>query len=258
MSINTEDSIDIIGQIYLIHNSVSNKNYVGQTLSHRKNKGKYKPFGYEGRFRDHISEAVCNTKKKQCRYLNNTIRLHGKESFSVSLLHTCPKQELDMWERHFIEKHNTLYPNGYNLTRGGKTMESAAAPDVEKLQLNIPQKRGGCETRTSITRERISAGIKKSLESDGVREALAKRTRAQHMANKLKRFQGVTVNTSDSDQYIRYKHNNGRLVIIISVDGRKASFTGLHETDDELKQQATQFLLEVANAATLSNCSGNP
>lgn len=258
MSINTENSIDITGQIYMIHNSITNKNYVGQTCSHRKNRGAYKPFGYEGRFRDHISEAICNTKKKQCRYLNNAIRLHGKESFSVSLLHTCPKHELDMWERHFIEKQHTLYPNGYNLTPGGKTIERADASDIEKLQLNTPQKRGGCTSRSSNTREKIGAGIKKSLESNDVREALANRTRAQHTANKIKRFQGATIDVSDLDQYIRYKRNNKRLIVIVSVDGRKASFTGLHNTDDELKQQAKQFLLEVANTATLSNCSGNP
>ena len=57
------DNSQVVGHIYLITNIQTNKQYVGQTLSHRKNKTKYRPFGYQGRFKDHISEAVCNTKK---------------------------------------------------------------------------------------------------------------------------------------------------------------------------------------------------
>ena len=52
------------GLIYCITNEVNNKQYIGQTVSHRKNKGKYRPFGIDGRLNDHISEAICNTKKK--------------------------------------------------------------------------------------------------------------------------------------------------------------------------------------------------
>ena len=64
-----DDNSKVIGHIYLITCTETNKYYVGQTLSHRKNRNKYRPFGYQGRFKDHISEALCNTKKKQCTYL---------------------------------------------------------------------------------------------------------------------------------------------------------------------------------------------
>ena len=43
---------------------INNKIYVGQAVTHRLNKNKYRYFGYEGRFKDHISEAINNTKKK--------------------------------------------------------------------------------------------------------------------------------------------------------------------------------------------------
>ncbi|NBP57407.1 hypothetical protein EBU71_12900, partial [bacterium] len=90
-----EDNSQVVGQIYLITNKQTNKQYVGQTLSHRKNHNKYRPFGYIGRFKDHISEALCNTKKKQCTYLNNAIRLYGKDEFTVELITVCPKEDLD-------------------------------------------------------------------------------------------------------------------------------------------------------------------
>ena len=60
------DNSNVVGHIYKITNIKTNKIYIGQTLSHRKNRGKYRPFGYEGRFKDHLSEALCNSKKKQC------------------------------------------------------------------------------------------------------------------------------------------------------------------------------------------------
>jgi hypothetical protein len=54
------DRTEVKGLIYYIRNTHNQKGYVGQTVSHRKNKGKYRPFGIEGRLRDHISEAICN------------------------------------------------------------------------------------------------------------------------------------------------------------------------------------------------------
>jgi len=56
----------VYGLLYEMTNSVTGMNYVGQTLSHRKNKGKYRPFGIVGRFNDHLSEATNNTKACQC------------------------------------------------------------------------------------------------------------------------------------------------------------------------------------------------
>ena len=76
----------IYGEIYLISNTENNKLYVGQTRSHRLNRNKYRPFGSIGRFNDHIIEAINNTKKKQCTYLNNSLRKYGKEKFSVKIL----------------------------------------------------------------------------------------------------------------------------------------------------------------------------
>ena len=118
-----DDDSKVIGHIYLITNTQTNKKYVGQTVSHRKNRNKYRPFGFEGRFKDHISEALCNTKKKQCNYLNNSIRQYGKEAFKVELITECSKSELDTMEEMYIKEYNTLYPNGYNLTIGGKVFK---------------------------------------------------------------------------------------------------------------------------------------
>ena len=59
------DKTKVYGLIYQITNTENNMKYVGQTVSHRKNKDRYRPFGILGRFKDHVSEAINNTKKKQ-------------------------------------------------------------------------------------------------------------------------------------------------------------------------------------------------
>ena len=120
--LNLEDSCKIKGEIYKIINTKENKIYIGQTRTHRKNKNKYRIFGHIGRFKDHISEAINNTKKKQCTYLNNSIRLE-KEFFKVELIETCDICHLDEREKYYINEYNSLYPNGYNLTKGGKTSQ---------------------------------------------------------------------------------------------------------------------------------------
>ena len=88
----------IKGEIYKIVNKINNKIYIGQTRTYRKNKNKYRIFGYIRRFKDHISEAINNTKKKQCTYLNNAIRL-DKDSFIVEILETCEINILDEREK---------------------------------------------------------------------------------------------------------------------------------------------------------------
>ena len=232
----------VVGCIYQITNTTNNKNYVGQAMSHRKNRGKYKPFGHEGRFRDHISEAICNTKKKQCRYLNNAIRLHGKDVFNVVLLKTCPLVEIDKWEQHYIQELNTYYPNGYNLTRGGKTILKADAKDIHVPVTNPPRARGGCTCRTEATRDLISKGIQNALKSDSARENLMKRSQVQHNIQKLERFRGVSIDKSNLDQYISTKHINGHLAVILKVDGKMTSFVGKYETLENLKERAIEFL----------------
>jgi group I intron endonuclease len=247
--------VKLTGHIYLISNTISQKKYVGQTASHRKNRGQYKPFGFEGRFRDHLSEAICNTKKKQCRYLNNAIRLYGKDVFQVTLLAECSLDELDTMEQKYIETENTLYPNGYNLTRGGKgAMAVKTEGDVEALQTNTPRKRGGCTDRSAETRSKISQQLKKSMDNDPYRNDLMKRAHIQHYSQKIKRFEGISIDTTNLDQYIFERKDS----ILVKINNIRTAFVGKFETKGNLRVRAKEFLKQIATTAMLPNCSGNP
>jgi hypothetical protein len=247
------DRTEVKGLIYYIRNTHNQKGYVGQTVSHRKNKGKYRPFGIEGRLRDHISEAICNTKKKQCNRLNSAIRHYGKEGFTVELLHTCPLNELDEWEQYYIQEKNTLYPEGYNLTLGGKTLQKVQH-EQDTYQIQTPGKRGGCKERSGETRARISSQLKKTFDTPEVREYLMKRTQSQHFDQKRKRFEGVQLEKTNLQQYLHIRHSKTLGDFIrIKVEGRQTDFVGKHETLDALKERALEFLEQIAESATLSN-----
>ena len=135
--IEIEDKNNIKSHIYIIKNKINNKVYIGQAVSHRLNNKKYRYFGYDGRFKDHISEAINNTKKKQCTYLNNAIRKYGQDNFFVELIEICEKNNSDIKEIQNITKHNSLYPNGYNLTIGGKSFKNNIK--IIDDDLNIPE-----------------------------------------------------------------------------------------------------------------------
>lgn len=143
--LNLDQKDFIIGHIYIIRNLINNRVYIGQTVSHRLNKNKFRLFGYIGRFNDHISEALNNKKKNQCTYLNSAIRKYGKNNFCVDIVEICSKDELDSKEIYYINKYNSIYPNGYNLTVGGKnfTNNKYVNNDVNSIIISTePNKRG--------------------------------------------------------------------------------------------------------------------
>jgi len=252
------DSSQVIGNIYIITNTTTNKQYIGQTVSHRKNHNKYRPFGYEGRFKDHISEAICNTKKKQCNYLNNSIRQYGKEAFKVELITTCNKEELDTLEELYIKQYNTLYPNGYNLTKGGKVFRSIN-PDIQPTNpTNIPKKRGGCTNRSSETRAKMTKNLKIICGTPDAKKEQMLRSQKQHSIYKINKFKGIEIDLNNINQYIKVLNkNDGSKYIRVIIGEKKTTFVGKYETLEILRDKAIEFIKSV-NTATLPNCSGNP
>ena len=258
MNIILNDNSQVIGQIYLIKNTITNKNYVGQTLSHRKNHKKYRPFGFIGRFKDHLSEAICNTKKKQCTYLNNAIRLYGKDAFQVELIFTCPKEELDQYEEKYIKEHDTLYPNGYNLTIGGKVFKNIET-GIEKLSPNPPKKRGGCTSRSTETRAKMTESLKTVMGTPEARKEQMLRSQTQHCNAKAAKFKDMSLDIDNLEQYIRVRNaKDGSKFIKVIIGKITTSFTGKYDTLEELKEKAIEFIKTINNSATLPNCSGNP
>lgn len=196
---------EVLCDIYKITNLVTGKQYVGQANTHRLNHGKYRPFGYTRRFTDHISEAMCNTKKKQCSYLNNSIRKHGVQNFKVELLERCLPSQANDLEIKYISDLDTLYPKGYNLSIGG---------------------RKGC-----ILLEHRIKTMHNSMK--------------QYEESKLAKYANVKIDKENLEKYIYERRSYGQIYYCIIVDGIKSIFVAKYLEPKEIKQLALNFLKKI-------------
>ena len=104
-----------MGIIYMIKHRASGKAYIGQTQS-----------TLEKRLKAHM---------KAKSYIGGALRKHGREAFSVKVLHAnVPKQNLNRLERTEIAMRGTMAPKGFNLTPGG-----AGILRLNKRQIIMPK-----------------------------------------------------------------------------------------------------------------------
>ncbi len=240
MNYNILDNIDNVkGQIYKITNILTQKIYIGQTRTHYLNKGKYRPYGYLGRFNAHISEALCNTKECQSIYLNNSIRKHGANNFLIELLAECDIVELDNLEIYYIKTHNSLYPNGYNLTIGGKNM-AVTYIENNKIKTNIKK------IRNISTNNLISTRLKEHYKDINNLKTLSNNSIQQHYKNKIEKFKNVIIDINDLDKYLiirNIKNQKYDKFIIVNVNGIKTKFCDIDFNN--AKNRAYQFLKDI-------------
>lgn len=100
------------GIIYCITCLKTGRKYVGQALMYKEKKGKPYKYGIKGRWCNHVASAYKNRTP-----LEKDINTYGSDAFTIEELITVPINELDQVEASYIEKLNTLIPNGYNVYR---------------------------------------------------------------------------------------------------------------------------------------------
>lgn len=93
--------------IYSITNLINQKKYIGQSRN------------IENRWKEHRKSI--NSSDKYHYPLYRAIRKYGIENFSFQVIEQCKLEELDKREQYYIDKFNTIVPNGYNQTLGGTT-----------------------------------------------------------------------------------------------------------------------------------------
>jgi group I intron endonuclease len=94
-----------MGYIYLVTNKINNKKYVGQTLRTDINT----------RWKYHKS----NDKRYVGQILHNAYKKYGNSNFEYKIICICFDEDTNKYEKEYISKFNTIYPNGYNLLEGG-------------------------------------------------------------------------------------------------------------------------------------------
>ncbi len=117
ISTNSSSEKDIdFGEIYLVKCTKTNLCYIGQAKKYNSNLEKK---GGKSRWNQHCTSALSNGTSQFNSEFHKAIREHGKDSFTLEILCTCHKNELNDLEKFYIKKFNTLHPNGYNMTEGG-------------------------------------------------------------------------------------------------------------------------------------------
>lgn len=94
--------------IYEFVNNINGKVYVGQAKD------------FKSRLRCHKYHTKSN-KKNSPFYA--ALRKYGWDNFSINIIEECDIEILNDREEYWIEQKKCLYPNGYNLMKGGKQYE---------------------------------------------------------------------------------------------------------------------------------------
>lgn len=210
-----DEPTDRYCEIYKITNIANNKIYIGQAVSHILNHKKYRPYGRDGRFRCHISEAY-SSKKNQCNYLNNAIRKYGVNDFNVELIECCEYNLSDEREIYYIHKFNSLYPNGYNLKNGGNKF-----------------------THTLESKKKVSDGVIRYFEDK----------KMQRFKNI------TVIDDDIEQYIKPLSKNNTQYGWYVYINKKKADFGGVHISLDESNQSAINFIHKlkesISNASKL-------
>jgi group I intron endonuclease len=119
-----------MGFIYKITNKVNGKCYIGETTKDDPNK----------RWNQHkntISRGV------GCPALQLAVNKYGIENFVFSVLIICFDSDRFKYEKEYIQKYNTLGPNGYNMTLGGEGGGFVGKKHTEETKQLIKSKTSG-------------------------------------------------------------------------------------------------------------------
>jgi group I intron endonuclease len=205
-------------EIYKITNLSSGKIYVGQAVSHILNHKRYRPYGHDGRFRCHISEAF-SAKKNQSHYLNNAIRKYGVINFTCELLEYCEIKDANGREIHYIESLNTLFPNGYNLKNGGSVF-----------------------THSEESKKRVSSGVINYFKD----KKFERFRHIKHIDEDIEKY--IRPLYRDDILFGWY----------VYIDRVKADFGGVHIPLTESKKNAIEFVKSLKNQLAKHLDAGNP
>ncbi len=116
---------DRIGYLYKL-TAPNGKSYIGQTVQQPCK-----------RMSKHYTKAMKGKDENQCRALGNAIRKYGWDNFTKEIITDCFEFELDFLETEFIEMYNSLYPNGYNLTKGGRNGPNTLSEETRQHMSDV-------------------------------------------------------------------------------------------------------------------------
>ena len=199
-----------MGYIYKITNTVNNKSYIGYTTDP------------QARWSDHKYG-------RGNKVVYQAIKKYGLNKFTFEVI---AEDTVDN-EQQYINEHNTMYPNGYNLTEGGNVpprpwgsyLEMYGNNEKAKKFSNKQKQAGGYGpvAHTRATKEKIS--------KNNARAMLGKK----HSKKTLK-----LISDKRKGVHVGSKNGNAKRFLLISPDGKQ------HTADGNLQQLCASLNLSHA------------
>jgi len=159
-----ENLINKFHFVYITTNMITDKQYVG----------------------DHSCDVLENDRYLGSgAYIKNAIKKYGKENFKREILEFCvTKEDAFKSQIKYIEKHNTLFPNGYNISPTGglnvKDFSKHGSEAKRKMHLNAPDHSGKNNGMFGVKRskeeiQKISIRTKLAMKRPEVKEKMINR-----------------------------------------------------------------------------------
>jgi len=214
------------GRMYYMKNIDTQKRYIGQTIKTT-----------DERLSKHFTESKYN---RDNTFLNNSIRKHGREKFTIHEFQTIENQKqwvLDKMETHYISKYHTQDPRyGYNIAPGGKGGKHAQET-IEKIkQSNIKAKahlKG--KPISEQHRQNISKGLMNHVHSEETKQKIAKSQTGKTLSEETKEKLSQ-INTGENNPFFGKKHSESTLEKMSDNKmGEKNPFHGKHHNKESKK-----------------------
>lgn len=143
--------------IYLRTNTINGKQYVGQTkdMNIRNNAWNCLKIYYAN------------------KHLTEDREKYGVDSFKFEILKECDDSEGDFYEKYYIKKYNTRYPNGYNMSDGGKGTPNVFRSEETKKKISESHKGKHYSPKTEFKKGHIMSKETKEKLSEFLKGHLA-------------------------------------------------------------------------------------
>lgn len=137
-----------MGFIYLI-TSPSGKHYVGLTIHT-------------------VAERIKGHRKvsSNCKVLKASANKYGWENMKIETLLECHNDELEMYEKRFIELYDCIAPRGMNCSSGGEGGKVLCEETRENIRLGMQKKQIECKGYAGCIKVQQSGRFKATIKHD--------------------------------------------------------------------------------------------
>ena len=208
--------------IYSYRNRLTNKRYIGQTIHPDQRK------------RNHLHEA---TKKNSDYYFHRSIRKHGWNNFEYEVLEEVDdRNNLNERENFYIDRYNTIWPNGYNQCRANSLDETA----IEKMR-NTKKKQ--FSEMTEDERKKMTAKMcennKGSKRSKETREKQSRAAKAYLAENPhILRTRRIRKDNTSGHKGVSFNKKTEKWVAFIVIDKKHIHLGTFNNKNDAIFARA--------------------